>query len=73
MTFEEKLNHIEEISKKLQSPDTQLEEAVSLYEEGVKTANEIDAELRKYERRIEIVTTPAEDLENGIVTDQYTK
>lgn len=72
MTFEEKLQKIEELSKQLQDPKTELAKAVDLYEEGMKLAAEVETELRKLERRVEIVTTAFDDMENGIVTDQYT-
>ncbi|MCQ2398081.1 MAG: exodeoxyribonuclease VII small subunit, partial [Sphaerochaetaceae bacterium] len=67
MKFEEKLTKIEEISKALQDSNTELEKAVELYEEGMKTANELDAQLSKLERRAEIVTRTAAS-EDGPIT-----
>lgn len=72
MTFEEKLAKIEEISKLLQNPETELSKSVELYEQGMKLAKEVETELRKLERKVEIVTTEFDNAENGIVTDQYT-
>ncbi len=70
MKFEEKLTKIEEISKALQDSNTELEKAVELYEEGMKTANELDAQLSKLERRVEIVTSSAGS-EDGLITEPY--
>ena len=70
-TFEKKLSRMEEISRTLSDPETDLMKAVSLYEEGMKIASEVDAELSKIERRIEIVTSrPGESLE-GVITEEY--
>lgn len=68
MKFEEKLSKIEEIANLLQNKDTDLEKSVQLYEEGMKLAKELDEELGKFERRIEIATR---DLEGGIETEEY--
>ena len=70
MKFEEKLKKIEEIAAALQKDDTDLEKAVSLYEEGMKLAKELEAELGKLERRIEIVTG---EYDGGVVTQEYEK
>lgn len=71
MSFEEKLNKLEEIAKSLQDPNTELQNAVSLYEEGMKLANEIDKELSKIERRIEIVTSAPGESDEGVITEEY--
>ncbi len=68
-TFENKLKKMESISKQLQNSETELEKAVDLYEEGMKIAKELDDELSKIERRIEIVTSSSD--ENQIITEPY--
>lgn len=68
-TFEQKIAKIEEISKQLQNPKTDLEKAVSLYEEGMNLAKEVDKQLSKLERRIEIVTSSYED--DQVITQAY--
>ena len=69
--FEQKLSRMEEISKALSKPETDLQEAVNLYEEGMKLANEVDSELAKIERRIEIVTSRPGENPDGVLTEEY--
>lgn len=69
--FEQKLSRMEEISKALSKPETDLQEAVDLYEEGMKLANEVDSELAKIERRIEIVTSRPGENPDGVLTEEY--
>ncbi len=71
LSFEEKLDKLEEISKNLQDPNTDLQKAVSLYEDGMKLANEVDQELSKIERRIEIVTSAPGESSEGVLTQEY--
>lgn len=68
-SFEDKLKQMEKIAKLLQDPDTELEKAVDLYEEGMKIAKDVDKQLSKIERRIEIVTSSCDEEE--IVTEPY--
>ena len=70
-TFEKKLTRMEEISKALSDPATDLQEAVTLYEEGMKIAGEVDTELSKIERRIEIVTSRPGESRDGVLTEEY--
>ena len=69
--FEQKLSRMEEISKALSKPETDLQEAVNLYEEGMKLANEVDSEFAKIERRIEIVTSRPGENPDGVLTEEY--
>ncbi len=71
LSFEQKLDKLEEISKSLQDPNTDLQKAVSLYEDGMKLANEVDEELSKIERRIEIVTSKPGESSEGVLTQEY--
>ena len=57
MKIQENLNKLEDISSKIQNPDTSIEDAVALYEEGMKIAKETETKLSDLERRIEIVTS----------------
>ena len=72
MTFEQKLTRMEEIAKALSDPDTDLQSAVSLYEDGMKLAKEVDDELSKIERRIEIVTSRPGESQDGVMTEPFT-
>lgn len=71
LTFEQKLSRMEDISKSLSDPATDLQAAVSLYEEGMKLANEVDDELSRIERRIEIVTSRPGESAGGVITEPY--
>ena len=70
-TFEQRLSRMEEISKALSDPATDLQKAVSLYEEGIKIASEVDGELAKIERRIEIVTSAPGASAEGVMAEDY--
>lgn len=70
-SFEKKLSRMEEISRTLSDSETDLMKAVSLYEEGMKIASEVDAELSKIERRIEIVTSRPGESPEGVITEEY--
>lgn len=71
LSFEQKLDKLEDISKTLQDPSTDLLKAVDLYEEGMKLASSIDRELSKVERRIEIVTSKPGESQEGVMTEEY--
>ena len=71
MTFEQKLSRMEDISKSLSDPATDLQAAVGLYEEGMKLAKEVDDELAGIERRIEIVTSRPGESPDGVMTEEY--
>ena len=54
-SFEDRLSRLEELSDKLKAGGIALEEAVALFEEGIKLARELQKELGKVERRVEIL------------------
>lgn len=71
LSFEQKLDKLEEISNALQDPSTDLLKTVDLYEEGMKLASAIDKELSGIERRIEIVTSKPGENPTGVMTQEY--
>ena len=71
MTFEQKIARMEEISKALLDQATDLQKAVSMYEEGMKLASEVDNELSAVERRIEIVTSRPGESTDGVMIEEY--
>ncbi|MCF0238254.1 MAG: exodeoxyribonuclease VII small subunit [Sphaerochaetaceae bacterium] len=71
LTFEEKLGKMEEIVRLLQNPGTSLQNAIDAFEEGMALATEVDKELSKIERRIEIVTSAPGESDNSIMTEPY--
>jgi exodeoxyribonuclease VII small subunit len=66
-TFEERLQRLEKIAEKLREGKISLEEAVSLFEEGMKLARSLEKDLSRVERKVEILTRePEEDEEPGL-------
>jgi exodeoxyribonuclease VII small subunit len=63
-SFEERLDRLEEISGVMQKGDIPLEEAVSLFEEGIKLSKGLEKELSKIENRIEILVNKPEKPED---------
>ena len=54
-SFEDRLNRLESLSEKLREGKIPLEEAVSIFEEGMKLAKDLEKELSKIERKVEIL------------------
>ena len=54
--FEESMNELEEIVEMLEKGDCPLDEAVKLFEKGVKISNECHKRLNDAEQKIKILT-----------------
>ncbi len=54
-SFEERLARLEQLSEKLKTGNIPLEEAVTVFEEGIKLAKELQKELTRIERKVEIL------------------
>ncbi len=55
-TFEESMNELEKIVETLEKGDCPLDEAVKLFEKGVKISNECHKRLEDAEQKIKILT-----------------
>ncbi len=55
-TFEEALSELEKISKKLESEDVTLENAIELFEKGVELSKECSNMLTSAKQKIEKIT-----------------
>jgi exodeoxyribonuclease VII small subunit len=53
--FEERLTRLEELADRIKEPDLPLEEAVEVFEEGVKLAKGLQRDLDKIQGRVEIL------------------
>jgi exodeoxyribonuclease VII small subunit len=53
MNYQDLNSELEEVLAKLQSPDIQVDEAVKLYEQGLKLAAELEKQLKQAENKIE--------------------
>lgn len=59
-TFEESLDQLEAIVKRLEEGDMPLEESLELFEKGVKLSRDCRERLSKAERRIEVLMREAD-------------
>lgn len=59
-TFEESLDQLEVIVRKLEDGEMPLEESLELFERGVKLSRECRERLSKAERRIEVLMKEAD-------------
>jgi len=53
--FEERLARLEELSLRIREPELALEEAVAVFEEGVKLSKGLEKDLERIEARVEIL------------------
>jgi exodeoxyribonuclease VII small subunit len=58
--FEKSLLRLEEVVKRLESTDLSLDEAMKLFEEGVKLSRECQKQLEEAEGRVEILLKKAD-------------
>jgi exodeoxyribonuclease VII small subunit len=54
--FEERLERLEKLADRLREGGIPLEEAVALFEEGMKLSKTLEKDLARVERRVEILT-----------------
>ena len=54
--YESAISRLEEITEKLETGDTKLEEAISLYTEGLEISRFCDLKLGEAENKIKIIT-----------------
>jgi exodeoxyribonuclease VII small subunit len=63
--FEERLSELESLNEKMKEGEISLDEAVNLFERGIKLAKGLEKDLSKIERKIEILVnepdTPEEE------------
>ncbi|MBN1242417.1 MAG: exodeoxyribonuclease VII small subunit [Spirochaetales bacterium] len=59
--FEERLERLEELAETIRTPSLPLEEALSVFEEGIKLAKGLEKELARIESKVEILTTKSAD------------
>jgi exodeoxyribonuclease VII small subunit len=60
MGFEQRLERLEKLAETLREGKIPLEDAVSLFEEGMKLSRSLEKDLSKVERRVEILTREPE-------------
>ena len=53
--FEERLEKLEELNEQMKAGKVPLDDAVEMFEEGIKLAKSLEKDLSKIERKIEIL------------------
>ena len=56
LSFEKGLKQLEELVKKMESGEIELEKALEMYEEGVKLSRELERILTEAEKKIELLS-----------------
>lgn len=55
MTFEDKMKKLEELNSLIKNRETSLDEAMKAFDQGVALATELEGELKKAERKVELL------------------
>ncbi len=58
--FEERLSKLEELNEKISEGNIPLDEAVGLFEEGIKLAKTLEKDLSRVERKVELLVNQPE-------------
>jgi len=53
--FEERLERLEELAERIKEPDLALEEAVAVFEEGIKLSKGLEKDLEKIQGKVEVL------------------
>jgi exodeoxyribonuclease VII small subunit len=61
--FEERLERLEELAERIKEPDLPLEEAVAVFEEGLKLSKGLERDLDKIQGKVEILLGTTSDAE----------
>jgi exodeoxyribonuclease VII small subunit len=69
--FEKRLERLEELAERLREGSIPLDEAVSLFEEGMKISKSLEKDLSRVERRVEILTREPENNEEEPVMELF--
>jgi exodeoxyribonuclease VII small subunit len=59
--FEARLERLEDLAEKIREPELPLEEAVKVFEDGVKLARGLKKELEKIQAKVELLTNDPDD------------
>lgn len=70
-SFEERLNRLEEISAGIRDGEIPLEEAATLFEEGVKLARGLDKDLQRIERKVQQLVNEPESKDEKPVLELF--
>jgi len=69
--FEERLERLEELADAIKAPDLPLEEALAVFEEGIKLAKGLEKELERMEGKVEALVNKPGDTEADPVLELF--
>ena len=70
-TFEERLERLEALSEKIRTGDLGLDEAVQTFEEGMRLAKQLEKDLSKVERKVEILVNEPDEPDEEPVLELF--
>jgi exodeoxyribonuclease VII small subunit len=73
MGFEKDMARLEAITKALQDSNTSLDESITLFEEGVTLAKNIEKNLTEIERKVHILLSDPHDTEAEAILAPFTE
>jgi exodeoxyribonuclease VII small subunit len=72
--FEERLRKLEDLAEKIRDESLPLEDAVTIFEEGIKLSNGLQKDMEKLEGKVEILlnqpTSPEEKPQFGLFAEE---
>ena len=60
-SFKQSMDRLDEIIARLNQNDVELEEAITLFEEGLKLVKQCDARLKQFEQRVSVLSEVKEE------------
>lgn len=60
-SFKQSMDRLDEIIARLNQNEVELEEAITLFEEGLKLVKQCDARLKQFEQRVSVLTEVKEE------------
>ena len=61
MPFKQSMDRLDEIIARLNQNEVELEEAITLFEEGLKLVKQCDARLKQFEQRVSVLSEVKEE------------
>ena len=60
-SFKQSMDRLDEIIARLHQTEVELEEAITLFEEGLKLVKQCDARLKQFEQRVSVLSEVKEE------------
>ena len=60
-SFKQSMDRLDEIIARLNQNEVELEEAITLFEEGLKLVKQCDARLKQFEQRVSVLSEVTEE------------